>query len=208
MIPLNPSFRVTDYFFDRKAVIDDIGRRAATVLNRFGGRVKIFDKRSQRKRNGPSAPGSPPHAHKRPLLRDKTYHFYDKVNRSVVVGPAKLPGAKRDAPRALEHGDGPRVLNSKRRNLGIGDGGIFAIDVKKTKTVKAVYDKKGKKRYVRFAKLRTERMVRHAMKLEEIIYGSLYVRVKARPHTHPALNRLLPSLPSLWRGTDGSKKKG
>jgi len=82
---------VRQAFFDTSAVLEAVGRARAKALTRIGGHIRTTAQRSIRRRKGPSAPGSPPHAHKG-QLRKFLFFSYDARSDSVVVGPALLPG--------------------------------------------------------------------------------------------------------------------
>ena len=91
-------------FFDRAAVAAAMDRVTRRVLSRFGAYVRASARNSLHRRNGTSAPGSPPFSHVG-LLRQFIFFSWDQDRRSVVIGPAKLNGrASQDAPQALEFG--------------------------------------------------------------------------------------------------------
>ena len=88
------------------------------VLSKFGAFVRTRARTSIRRRKAASAAGSPPSSHTG-LLRRWILFGYDAGSRSVVIGPAKLGGAKgSNAPAALEYG-GP-ATNAKGRAIQIG----------------------------------------------------------------------------------------
>ena len=90
-------------FFNRKKVLDAIGRAKVKVLNRAGGKVRKTARQSikPRKKGTSSAPGDPPFSHVGTLKR-MIYYAYDPERDSVLVGPQAL--GRSDTPAALEHG--------------------------------------------------------------------------------------------------------
>lgn len=115
-----------EYFFDRKAVTSAVDSATRRVLSKFGAYVRQTAKRSikrprrktlaemspievaryrasGRKPAAPSAPGTPPR-NQYGLLRQFMLFWYSPRERSVTIGPAKLPGKHGDVPGVLEHG--------------------------------------------------------------------------------------------------------
>lgn len=102
--PIKPTLKVKNLFFDRKAVIDAVGREAARGLSRFGAFVRTRARSSMRpggKSNKSAAPGQPPRTHDGAIKR-LLFFSWDPKTRSVVVGPT--PFAKGLAPNLLEFG--------------------------------------------------------------------------------------------------------
>lgn len=111
-------------FFDRKLVSDKIGSAAKRVLSKFGAYTRQGAKTSLRYKEGPSAPGKPPHIHRTAMrkktnkktgqtkvqsvspLREFIFFVWDAAAQSVVVGPALLNTTKggSEALSALESG--------------------------------------------------------------------------------------------------------
>lgn len=115
-IPELPGLQVTmnmskGMFFDRAKVQMEVGKRMAAILNNFGAMVRKIAMRSIRKRKKTSQPGSPPSSHTG-LLKRFIFYSYDRLRRSVVIGPIRLnarsglnQGAKgRTIPQTLEYG--------------------------------------------------------------------------------------------------------
>jgi len=118
-------------FFDRQAVTDPVEKAKMRQLSRFGAFVMRSARKSIKNRPGPSAPGTPPHAHtsyqgkpkkngkpsKRFLFRDSILFGYGKARDSVIVGPIFKAGSVRRSsktvPQMLEEGG-----NSSRRSRG------------------------------------------------------------------------------------------
>lgn len=140
--------RMKDAFFDKKAVIDAIGRARATVLSKFGAKVR---KRAQAslvytKDGKPAPPGGPPFARRSrqitrksrktgqavlskktgqalkrnvSFLREFTYFAFDGRTASVVIGPERLNSTVDPrALAALEFG-GPSTAIDKGRRVPI-----------------------------------------------------------------------------------------
>ncbi|WP_437205862.1 hypothetical protein [Planctomicrobium sp. SH664] len=93
-----------EYFFDRQAIIDAVGKGEARVLNRAGAITRKIARQSMRRRKRISTPGSPPSA-RLGYLRDFLYYQWDPQSRSMVIGPAKLAGSRGYVvPELLEFG--------------------------------------------------------------------------------------------------------
>jgi hypothetical protein len=58
--------------------------------------------------------GQPPKAINR-QLRDNVFFVYDPANRSVIIGPVRLPGKKSGAPEALEKGGDTKSAGKRIR---------------------------------------------------------------------------------------------
>lgn len=91
-------------FFDRKKVVDAVGRATRRVLSKFGAFVRVRARSSIRKRKGVSTPGGPPSSHTG-LIRKFLFFAYEPDRKSVVIGPARLNSVvDPDALPALEYG--------------------------------------------------------------------------------------------------------
>lgn len=90
------------FFFDRKVVIDAVGRASATALARGGALVRTIARRSMRRRKKSSPAGSPPSVHVG-TMKDLLFFAYDPATTTTVVGPAKF-GGKAEAPNLNEFG--------------------------------------------------------------------------------------------------------
>lgn len=100
---------VKRFFFDRKAVVDAMGRATVRALSKAGAFVRTRAKSSMWRRKAVSSPGQPPSAHTG-LLRDRLFFAYDPANRTVVVGPERIGSA--GPPGLLEFG-GSSTLKGK-----------------------------------------------------------------------------------------------
>ena len=203
MLDIKIAAQVTRSFFDRRAVIDRIGRAKATVLSKAGAFVRRAAKGKIRYAKSASKPGSPPHAHeskksgKDSPLRELIYFAYDQQTNSVVIGPTPFHGTA-IVPRVLElGGTAPGHKNPLRRLRRVGDGGEIRLDGPAGRTTK-------KNRFgamVTYATLRTSAQADRANRLQEELYGPLVVgpvSIAARPYMGPALQENLPKLPPLW----------
>jgi hypothetical protein len=126
--------RMKDMFFDRAIVIRAMDRRTLSALKEFGRLVRKRAQASLKYAEGPSSPGSPPHAHRSTkvrrtsrstgkvrtrtvsLLRDRLYFAYDMGSQSAVIGPERVAEtlAHGAAPEALEYGGSSTVLDRGR----------------------------------------------------------------------------------------------
>jgi hypothetical protein len=96
------AFQLTkNSFFDRKPIVDAVGRAKVKVLSRQGALVRKIVRNSIRKRKKAAGPGSPPSSHGGEL-KDFLFYSYDSKTQTVVVGPTKL--GKGEAPATLEFG--------------------------------------------------------------------------------------------------------
>ena len=102
---------VTQWFFDRKKVLDAVEKTELRVLRLMGFRVRQSARKSLRvkpvlaksgKKNV-SKPGQPPIAHEKGGLR-RIYYFYDRGQGSMIVGPVKFKGDRPTAPALHEFG--------------------------------------------------------------------------------------------------------
>jgi hypothetical protein len=195
--------RMTKMFFDRRAVIDAVGRANATVLTKAGAFIRRSAKGKIRYAKGVSKPGNPPHAHeskkhgKDSPLRELIVFAYDDATNSLVVGPTPFQGPA-IAPRVLElGGTAPARKNPFRRIRKVGDGGEIRIDGPTSRSTK-------KNRFgarVTYVRLRTQAQADRANQLQELLYGPLTigpVSIAARPYMGPALQDNLPQLPRMW----------
>ena len=195
--------RMRKVFFDRRAVIDRIGRAKAAVLSKAGAFIRRSAKGKIRYAKSVSKPGNPPHAHeskkggKDSPLRELIFFAYDDRTNSVVIGPTPFRGTA-IVPRVLElGGSAPGHKNPLRRIRNVGDGGEIRIDGPGGRTTK-------KNRFgamVTYTKLRTQAQADRANQLQELLYGPLVigpVSIAARPYMGPALQENLPMLPPLF----------
>ena len=95
------------FFFDRKAVADIVGKKAAKNLSKAGAFVRTKARQSMRRRKKASSPGSPPSAHSKDATASlKNIQFaFDPSRLSLVVGPMLLNGSQgAPVPGMNEHG--------------------------------------------------------------------------------------------------------
>jgi hypothetical protein len=102
-------------FFDRKAVKDGTDQKTRKALSMLGAFVRRRAQQSMRRRKGPSAVGSPPSAHARPMLKRLLFFAWDKATQTVVVGPAPFAGGT--APAANEFGGAAAVRMPDGRTI-------------------------------------------------------------------------------------------
>ncbi|HPU07470.1 MAG TPA: hypothetical protein PLO20_13100 [Thermogutta sp.] len=103
-----------DFFFDRQAVISAVDKASRKVLTRSGALVRGIARRSMKQVRPdapPAPPGSPPRSRKG-LLKRFMFYVFDPSSKTVVVGPALLPGMRRDLtiPQLHEHGGETRAV--------------------------------------------------------------------------------------------------
>jgi len=105
--------KISQLFFDRRAVTRKVDRSKRRALSRFGAFVRRTAKQSIRKRKSIAPPGSPPSSHTG-LLKRFIFFGYSPRNDSVVIGPVRLSKkGQGDAPSLLEYG-GLAKVNGKQ----------------------------------------------------------------------------------------------
>jgi len=212
----------TSMFFDRplvKAAMNDVSRRA---LSRLGATIRTFARRSMRyttsereqarqvgagKRKRirppqPAPPGSPPRAvHPHPWIRQFLFYGYDAANKSVVIGPTRLPGSQINIPAIHEKGGSVTIRNRRRRLRRVGDGGEVRVGGCAGLTTSEVTDLRGRPVMVTFARLSTAAQAARANRLNAELYGPTiqHLFYPARPFMVPAMMAVLPSTPALWK---------
>lgn len=194
------TFDVTRQFFDRAAVIDAVGRAGATVLKKQGALVRKIAQRSMPYRKKPAAPGSPPSAHKpNAFLRKFLFFSFDPASKSVVIGPEKF-GRGTSAAKIQEFGGEAKVANPRRTLRVLNGGGEMRYGDKPTRKSKVAKDTILGAVVVHYAKLLTPEMVRHANKINALLYGPDIITAhnEPRPFMGPALKKAQTTLPKLW----------
>jgi hypothetical protein len=192
------SFRydVKAMFFDRRAVLDALGRANVQRLGRAGAFIQRRAKSSIRKRKRASNPGEPPSSHVG-TLRNLLYFGFDTATRSIVIGPTPLSAIGIVPPTLEFGGHSTRQRNPRRRLRHVGAGGEIRLDGPPSKTTKRTPDGK----WVTYTKLITQAQADRANQLNEELYGPEYIGgkpIEARPYMGPALRAETPNLPAFW----------
>jgi hypothetical protein len=86
---MTPRFKV-DHFFDADAIAQATDRARDKWLMTAGAMIRRTAQRSMKRRQGPSAPGTPPNSHVG-TLRRLIFFAHDKANDTVVAGPVGFP---------------------------------------------------------------------------------------------------------------------
>lgn len=131
----------TKFFFDKKAVIDAVGKAKAGVMGRQGALVRTIMHRSlNKKKKGHAPPGQPPYKHQGNLA--KVEFAFDPKTNSVVVGPAKLGNG--NAPEVQDKGGTVKVsgivtrrgkfvplyiMSAQGRQAAIASGKVVTVSV-------------------------------------------------------------------------------
>ncbi len=95
---------VKSSFFDRKKVIDAVGKDGASWLSKAGAFIRRTAKglmKSGGKKGKVAAPGQPPRVHAG-QLKDLLFFGFDTSKSTVVIGPVKFKEG--EAPGLLEFG--------------------------------------------------------------------------------------------------------
>jgi len=90
-------------FFDQPKVMNAVDKGTRRVFSRFGAFVRTEARHSIRKRKRASKPGQPPSSHTG-LLRRFIFFGYERLARTVVIGPVKLNAKDGGVPQILEEG--------------------------------------------------------------------------------------------------------
>jgi hypothetical protein len=86
------TMQMTEFFFDRQAVIDRLRAANRKALSKAGAFIRRRARSSLRRRKNPSPPGSPPSVHTsdRVATLKNILFVYEPNSQSLVVGPVKL----------------------------------------------------------------------------------------------------------------------
>lgn len=112
---------ITDMFFDRKKVLEQIGRENARKLSKAGAFIRQRGKTKLRRRKTPARAGQPPSVHSKDSVATlKNIQF--ALNRdweSVVIGPIglrsrRLVGSSADTVPELQEFGGTGTVRNRR----------------------------------------------------------------------------------------------
>ncbi len=99
-------------FFNPQAVLDAVNRSTLRAFAKFGAFVRQRAKSSNslRYRKGVSLPGQPPASHTG-LIRDFLFFVVERFPANVIIGPAKINGARSpNELEVLEHGGATTIM--------------------------------------------------------------------------------------------------
>lgn len=162
--------KTAKFFFDKKPVIDALGKEEASRLSKMGSFVRRSAKSSIRPRKNPSPAGRPPSSHLG-LLRDLIFFSYDTSTKTVVVGPEKF--------------DSKSAIVGKDTIPGITERGGTVTTARVTYVrLKAGRDNKG-----RFKPDRIDKRP-----------AGVKLTYPARPYMGPALETNVDKFPQLFKG--------
>ena len=179
------------FFFDRKAVADIVGKKAAKNLSKAGAFVRTKARQSMRRRKKASAPGSPPSAHSKDAKATlKNIQFaFDPARLSIFVGP-ELLNVKYPVPvpGLLERG-GTTTLNQSR---------IIPREFLRIGLHRSIKKEKNEWRTVSQGRIniRNRRQTRNGKPFFE--FRKVQATYAARPFMGPALVAEAPKFPSLF----------
>jgi hypothetical protein len=201
---IRPVAKIKTLFFDRARVGKAVDAATIKGLRQFGALTRTIARRSMKKRNKPSEPGTPPSVRKG-TLKKLLFFVLDRKNKNVIVGPTPFKGPIGVVPPILEYGgkvDGGRK-NPRRTVRVVGKPGEVRIGGKKSVATKRVRDKSGDIVAVTYAKLTTPDQVRRANQLNAELYGGQKLpsyEVEQRPFMAPAFEQAKEKLPDVWAG--------
>lgn len=167
--------------------------RAATIrtLPRAGSYIRGIARRSIRRRQKPSSPGSPPHTRTGNIKRAIRYDL-GPARESVAIGPARENAGR--IWQTLEYGG--RVPYSPLSTAGVAVGGYGTI-------------RKGRGKKRGRIRISTPAQAARALQLlaEENARrrAASLGRIAPRPFMRPALVTAAPAMPQLWRNTIRSR---
>lgn len=172
---MSPVLKITQFFFDRKAVIDAVNKATIGALSKAGRFIRRSAQTSMgyRKSGRSSPPGSPPRAHKEhgARLRKLLFYAYEPTTKSVVVGPVRLGTS--DAPTVEEFG------GTTTRTRILPRGGRRALTPAQAQAFR---------RMAQTGQVIVPKRIR-------VSYPAKY---PPRPYMGPALEKEIPFLPSRW----------
>lgn len=179
--------RAPQWFFDRKIVIDAIGRANAMGLSKAGAFVRQRARTSIRRRKSISEPGQPPHAHAKgnTFASIKAIFFaFEPRRASVVIGPVGL-GNRKTIFGSYSAGAVPNLLE-------FGGTALRRRPVRKFSGRKATpLQRKAFK-----ALLATGQIQR-----KPVVMQSYTANYRPRPFMGPALKAESPNFPSFWKSS-------
>ena len=193
-------------FFDKKLVIDRIGKATADALMQAANTLKKIAQRSMRKvpprsRGGKprkvSKPGEPPKAVRtHPYLRQFLFAMWDMENDRAIIGPVKLGSENPPVPGLLERGGTVRRKNPRRKKRVVGGVGEMTTGRTTGNTTRLVHGTNLGSVNVTYAKIRSGAQAGRANLIAESLYGNEVVqaRIAARPFMGPALKKTPPAM--------------
>lgn len=202
-------------FFDKKAVIDAIGKKKAKALGAVGREIRYVARGSMKLApiGVPSPKGSPPHRHRKTKKNKQGGGFwrsivygYDRASGSVVVGPSIAFGKNiRTIAERSEYGGRGTYTNPRRRMRKIGEGGEIRVERRGRRrwaTAKKTTDTLLGPVYVVYARLRTASEAARANQINASLYGPMQIPADwpARPTMGPALKESMPRIPPILTG--------
>lgn len=201
----------TSHFFDRREVMASMTKARRRVLSKAGAWVRTAARSSLRRRKKPSSPGSPPSVHADTSARatlKKIYFAYDPINDSVVIGPEKLnqvnftiAGMRTSVPNVHEFGGNIAIREwmftaLDERTQDVVDRYPSAYNWVDTWTRRDLrWKMTSRKRKWTLAKFGVKTRVRNA-------------NYPARPFMRPALKKVAPQFPDLFRNAIQASRTG
>lgn len=212
-------YKVKLTFFDRDRVRAALDKRTWRFLSKFGAYTQRDAKQSMRRSVRAAPPYHPPNVHEGSLKRF-LYFGFDKVNRSVVVGPVKLSrrgnnGKRRvlegpsidalggEVPNVLEYGGNRQIIyNPRRKKRKIGDYGAIDIGRPAGRTSRLIRDYHGRQVMVTFARITSVEMLKRVNVVEATVFGPEHQSfdLKPRPYMGPAFQKNLAKIDQIWAG--------
>ena len=212
-------YKVKLTFFDRDRVRTALDRRTWKFFSKFGAYTRSDAKKSMRKSVHAAPPYQPPAVHEG-SLKKHLYFGFDKTNRSVVIGPAKLsrrgPHGGREllegpswnqmsgeVPNVLEYGGNRQIIyNPRRKKRRIGDYGAIAVGRSAGRSTRRIKNYQGVEVNVTFARITSPNMLRRVDWVEALVFGPWHQSfdLKPRPYMGPAFQKNLAKIESIWAG--------
>ena len=179
-------------FFTDPSVHLEIDKATARGLSRWGAYVRRSARQSIRPRKGPAPPGQPPHSHEGSLKGLLNFYF-DRMTKTVVVGPEIKAANATGAPNTLEFGGAvSRLPVFTKRVFKVGEKG----PIRKAK-------KGNSRKSVVWTRLKTQKQCEHAQKIYESMNRKRVMatnfNVLPRPYMRPAMMKNLHVAPNCFK---------
>lgn len=179
-------------FFTDPTVFTEIDKGKAKALSKWGAYVRRTARQSIKNRKGPSAPGQPPHSHEG-SLRGLLNFYFDRMTKSVVVGPEIKTANSTGAPNILEFGGsvhkGPVVT---QRVFHIGEKGPIRRKKSSNQRKSLVWVRLKTQEQCEMAKRIYDSQMRKKME-------AINFHILPRPYMYPAMMKNLHVAPDCFR---------
>ena len=181
-------------FFTDPSLKGEINEGMKLGLSRWGAYIRRTARQSIKERKGPSKPGFPPHSHEGSLKRLLNF-YYDRVSKTVVVGPEIKSVRPTGAPNILEFGGAVKQdAVVTQRVFKVGDKGPIKVKENSPTSKKLVWIKlKTQKQCERATRIYNEQQKKKRV--------ALNFKIAPRPYMYPAMMKNLHVAPKNFKAT-------